>query len=140
MPFKSGKSFNDVNKRIRDFTDDILPKRIQGELYDLITALGGYADDYTPIDTVTLRNSRTQTVNPSPTGFRATLGYYTGYAAALHNPKEGGRLDGWKPKPVPSPGKKTGAYNPQARQGWINIAWAQYGPELLEEFAEGITR
>ncbi len=44
MPFKSGKSFNDVNKKIDNFTDNVIPKRVMGELYDLATTFGNYTD------------------------------------------------------------------------------------------------
>ncbi len=140
MPFKSGKSFNDVNKKIENFADNVIPKRVMGNLYDLATTFGNYTDFLVPIDSGTLMDSRNQTVTQTGDLFKATIGYYGKQAGILHSPKPGGKMDGWKPKPVPSPGKKTGGFNADARQDWFNVTWAQYGNQLLSEFAEGITR
>ena len=140
MPFKSGKSFNDVNKKIENFTDNVIPKRVMGNLYDLATTFGNYTDFLVPVDSGTLMDSRNQTVTQTGDLFKATIGYYGKQAGILHSPKPGGKMDGWKPKPVPSPGKKTGGFNADARQDWFNVTWAQDGKQLVSEFAEDITR
>jgi hypothetical protein len=140
MPFKSGKSINDINRRVENHIDETIQKRIQRELYSLMFDIGNYADFLVPKDTLNLINSREHKLTKTNFGWRGTVGYYTGYAGILHSPKPGGKMDGWKPKPVPSPGKQTGAFNADARQDWFNVTWAQYGSELLDNFKRGITK
>lgn len=140
MPFKSGKSITNVSRKIEKFAEETIPKRIRGALYNVATSLGNYADFYVPIDTANLVNSRSHSVSSGKGIYTATVGYYTGYAGILHSPSPGGKMDNWQPKPVPSPGKKTGGFNASATQGWLNIAWTQYGDEIMTNFAEDIIK
>lgn len=139
MPFKKGKSFDDINAKISRRFKEVLPAAIERGLYSMGFGLQAAANHYVPVDTSNLVNSARVTVEQSGETFRMTLGYYSNYAAALHSPEKGSKMDGWKPKPVPSPGKKTGGYNPQAKQDWMNVAWREDGPELLEDFKDDIS-
>lgn len=138
MPFK--KNFDSVNANIKKAFGEKLNRDIEAGLYSLGLDLGAESDHYVPVETADLVNSRTQRVEDSGNMVTLTLGYYQTYAAALHSPKKGSKLDGWKPKPVPSPGKLTGGYNPNARQGWLNVAWRDNGDKLLKDFAEDIKK
>lgn len=138
MPFK--KNFDTVNANIKKAFGEKLNRDIEAGLYSLGLGLGAESDHYVPVETADLVNSRTQRVEDSGNMVTLTLGYYQTYAAALHSPKKGSKLDGWKPKPVPSPGKLTGGYNPNARQGWLNVAWRDNGDKLLKDFAEDIKK
>lgn len=138
MPFK--KNFDSVNANIKKAFGEKLNRDIEAGLYSLGLGLGAESDHYVPVETADLVNSRTQRVEDSGNMVTLTLGYYQTYAAALHSPKKGSKLDGWKPKPVPSPGKLTGGYNPNARQGWLNVAWRDNGDKLLKDFAEDIKK
>ncbi len=137
MPFKSGKSFTDVNGNIKKAFQQ-LDNNIEAGLYELGGDLGLLADFYVPVDTNNLINSRAMKVSKNGESFTMSIGYYQDYAAALHSPKKGGKMDGWKPRPVPSPGKTTGGYNADAKQGWLNAAWDEDGERLLNEFAKGL--
>lgn len=139
MPFKNGKSFNDLNVKIKK-TFERIDNNIESGLYELGTGLGLRADFYVPVDTNNLVNSRNVKVSSVGDNVTVTIGYYQSYAAALHSPKKGGRMDGWKPKPVPSPGKETGGYNADAKQGWLTIAWNEIGEKLVEDFSKGLMK
>lgn len=133
MPFKAGKSPSDVNDRISKILKDELPKNIEAGLYGMYTVLGGTADFYAPVDTTALIKSRDRKIEQTTGGWKLTYGYYTEYAAALHDPE--GELKGWKPKPPNTQGKKGGGYNPNAREGWMTIAWSESGEEAMKVFA-----
>ena len=137
MPFKNGKSFTDLNVKIKKTFENI-DNNVEAGLYELGGDLGLLADFYVPVDTNNLINSRAMKVSKNGESFTMSIGYYQDYAAALHSPKKGGKMDGWKPRPVPSPGKKTGGYNSDAKQGWLNAAWDEDGERLLNEFAKGL--
>lgn len=139
MPFKAGKSFKDANANIKKAFER-LDNSIEAGLYELGGELGLLADFYVPVDTNNLINSRAIKVSKSGENVTMTIGYYQDYAAALHSPKKGGKMDGWKPRPVPSPGKKTGGYNADAKQGWLDIVWAEDGERLLKEFSQGLIK
>ncbi len=151
MPFKSGKSFNDVNRNIEELASKTIPKRIRKELYILGKSLGNFADFYVPVDTKNLVNSRKETVSFRGNYFTTSVGYYTAYAGSLHSPKPGCKMDGWKSMtPEDSEYKSCsasdfvgggiGGFNINAKQGWLNIAWEWKGDELLEDFANGIIK
>ncbi|MEE4290317.1 MAG: hypothetical protein V2J13_01055 [Cycloclasticus sp.] len=117
MPFKAGKSpqdaANNVSAKIKQVTDE----KLEIALTKVAYAIGANADFYVPVDTNALMNSRTIKIVPQNGGFRATIGYYQDYAAALHGTASYSPL--WKPKPPGTLGKKTGGYNADARPGWI---------------------
>jgi len=151
MPFKSGKSIDDVNKSIEGFVSKTIPRRIRKELYILGKGLGNFADFYVPVDTKNLVNSRKESVSFRGDYFTVSVGYYTAYAGALHSPKPGGKMDGWRPMTPEDReyktrsaknfvGGGTGGFNINAKQDWLNIAWEWKGDELLEDFASGIIK
>jgi hypothetical protein len=134
MPFKSGKSPQDVAKKVNDKIDHIVNVQLEGALTAVVYAIGGRADFYVPVDTNALMNSRETHVIPHKDGYRATLGYYQNYALALHGTATYSPL--WKPKPRGAPGKPTGGYNPSARPGWIFMGVAETDVEGM--FAEAM--
>lgn len=132
MPFKPGKSPSAVSSRLRFILESELPKDIERGLFTMYTTLSGAADFYVPVDTSTLVKSRTYRIRQEGGKWRMTYGYYTDYAAALHE-----RTD-WQPKPPGTPGKPNGGYNPNAKPGWMNIAWNEVGDEAVRNFARMI--
>ena len=120
MPFKSGKSPQDVAKKVNDKIDHIVNVQLEIALTAVIFAIGGKADFYVPVDTNALMNSRATHVAPYGKGYRATLSYggpKASYALYLHGSATYTPL--WKPKPPGTPGKPTGGYNPIATPRWI---------------------
>ena len=117
MPFKAGKSPKDVTKKVKARIDNITSEKLESALTTVAYAIGGNADFYVPVDTTALMNSRDIRVTPQQGGFRATLGYYQNYAAALHGSQTYSPL--WKPQMPGTPGKKTGGYNSSATPQWI---------------------
>lgn len=75
--------------------------------------IGSRADEYVPVDTKALMNSRYVTVDATPNNARVMVGYVQDYAAALHNSTD------WQPRPPGTPGKKSGGYNPNAQPFWL---------------------
>ncbi len=149
MPFKSGKSPADVARKLNKILTEDLPKNVEAGLYTMYTTLAGTADFYVPIDTSTLIKSRSYRIRKDGNGWGLTYGYYTEYAEALHSPKPGGKMDGWKPvdpyerewrtrSASEFSGNGTGGWNPNARQGWMNIAWEEVGNEARNQFAKMI--
>lgn len=132
MPFKSGKSPADVARKINKALTEDLPKDVERGLFTMYTILAGEADFYVPVDTSTLVKSRSYRVRDNGNGWRMTYGYYTDYAAALHE-----RAD-WNPKPPNTPGKKGGGYNPKAVSNWMNVAWNEVGDDAVRAFANMI--
>lgn len=84
-----------------------------------LTKIGGTilarADQYAPIDTKALINSGFYKVDETNTGYMLRVGYMQEYALWLHEAPMGN----WQPRPVGSPGKKTGGYNPNASPNWL---------------------
>jgi hypothetical protein len=150
MPFKKGKAPKDLNKKIEEFVNKEIPQRTEAGLYSLAVALGGYADFYVPVETNALMNSRQHRVAKVGNNLVATVGYYQKYAAALHSPKPGGKMDGWKPRTPEMraqlksaknyTGRGTGGFNINATQGWLNVAWKWKGEELMEKLRERIAK
>lgn len=132
MPFKKGKSPADVAKRINKALTEDLPKDIESGLFAMYTILSGTADFYTPLDTGALRNSKSYRIRQNGDKWVMTYGYYTDYAAALHE-----RTD-WTPKPAGTPSKPNGGYNPDAEPNWMNIAWNEVGDDAVKNFARMI--
>lgn len=95
----------------------------------MYATLSGTADYYVPVDTSDLVKSRTSRIRQEGTDWRMTYGYYTGYAQYLHESTN------WQPKPPGSPGKPNGGYNPNAKPGWLNLAWDESGDEARRVFA-----
>jgi len=110
MPVKGA---DNVKQRIRQFTTE--RQQLAAKAANIIGfTIGSRADNYVPVDTKALMNSRYVQVDPIPDGARVRVGYTQAYAAFLHN-----SLD-WKPKPPGTPGKPTGGFNPEATPFWLN--------------------
>ncbi|QGZ13103.1 hypothetical protein [Alteromonas phage XX1924] len=132
MPFKQGKSPADVAKRINKALTQDLPKDIEKGLFTMYTHLAGTADFYVPIDTGALIKSRSHRIRKNGEGWTLTYGYYTDYAAVLHN------RNNWRPRLPNSKGKNGGGYNENARSQWMNVAWNEVGDEAKKLFANMI--
>lgn len=129
MPFKSGKSPTDVAKKLNKTLTQDLPLDIEKGLFSMYTILSGTADYYVPVDTSALVQSRTSRIRKAGDNYRLTYGYYTEYAQYLHESRN------WEPKPPGTPGKPNGGYNPNAKPGWLNLAWNEAGDEARKAFA-----
>jgi hypothetical protein len=132
MPFKPGKTPADVARKINKALTEDLPADIERGLFTMYTTLAGTADFYVPVDTSALVQSRSYRLRHNGSGWTLTYGYYTDYAAALHE-----RHD-WQPKPPNTPGKEGGGYNPNAKPEWMNIAWNEVGDDAVKNFARMI--
>jgi len=131
MPFKQGKSPADIARKINKALTVDLPKDVEKGLFTMYKHLASHADFYVPVDTTTLVKSRSYRIRDNGSGWRLTYGYYTDYAAALHE-----RTD-WQPKPPPK-GEGGGGYNPDAKPNWMNIAWQEEGDQAVKLFANMI--
>ena len=143
MPFKPGKSPQDAARRINTKLNNIANKKVQRGLTKVLYLLGGRADQYAPVDTKALINSRFIKIESTATGgkFRGIIGYAQPYAVPLHNPKPGGKMDNWKPVKPPAPGKPTGGYNAEAKQGWIQLGLDEIWPEKVKQvFMKELTK
>ena len=129
MPFKAGHSPTDVSKRLQKILTTDLQKDTEAGLFAIYATLSATADYYVPVDTSDLVQSRTSRIRKQGSDWVMTYGYYSDYAAALHE-----RTD-WNPKPPNTPGKKGGGYNPNARPDWLNLAWQESGDEAMSIFA-----
>lgn len=88
MPFKSGKSFTTVNKKIDRVIDDIDGQLTERGLYVAATVGAGYAAIMTPIDTSNLINSQyISQPRQTNTGVAIDVGYTANYAINVHNAK-----------------------------------------------------
>ena len=125
MPFKAGKSPADVALKVNKALTEDLPRDVERGLFTMYTILAGTADFYVPVDTSTLVKSRSYRIRKTRNNWRLTYGYYTDYAAALHN------KNNWLPRPPNEGGKKGGGYNPNAQFDWMNIAWNEVGDEAM---------
>jgi hypothetical protein len=132
MPFKPNKSPADVARRINKALTVDLPKDVERGLSVMYSILGSQADFYVPIDTAALIKSRSKRFRKSGDKYKLTYGYYSDYAAALHE-----RTD-WSPRPPNTAGKKGGGYNPNARPDWMTIAWNEVGDEAVKNFVRMI--
>lgn len=121
MPFKPGKSPKDLVKKYKEKVGDLTTKQAEAVMTKIIVYAAGASKEIAPIEFNNLINSQFRTVEKTPNGYRGTVGYTVGYAAALENPKPGGRLDGWKPL---APEHKFGnAWNPISGQGFLRLAF-----------------
>lgn len=121
MPFKPGKSPKDLSNKYKKKVNGIVKEKAEAVMTKVITYAAGASKEIAPIEFGNLINSQFRRVEQISSGYRGTLGYTVSYAAALENPKAGGRLDGWKPV---APEHKFGnAWNPIASQGFLRLAF-----------------
>jgi len=107
------------------------------------------AQQYVPLDTGALQNSSPVSKAEEIGGniVRSTIQYLQDYASYLHDPKPGGKMDGWQPvlpevramkmsaKNYPASGV-SGGFNPDARQGWLYIGAEEAKPAVDAAFKE----
>jgi hypothetical protein len=128
MPFVKGKAPSDVNKRLSKMAEKTLPDNIKQGLYSMYQVLGSAADFFVPVDTTDLIKSKSFKITQSGFKFTLTYGYYTEYAAYLHESFN------WNPRPVGAPGKKGNQWNPNAKPKWLDLAWKQSGKDAIVSF------
>ena len=124
MPIKKVPTPQRIFTRVEKITEKTMT--------EILAVIDSYSTQYVPIDTGALLNSRFRKVESTPTGLIGTIGYVQEYAAPLHSPKPGGKMDNWQPvtpedramkmsaKNYPSSGV-SGGYNPFAQQGWLSL-------------------
>lgn len=83
-----------VRKRIKTTVEETIPKNIEIALTKAVIIVGNKALEYTPLAFGMLVNSQFRRVSEVKGGWRMSIGYTTGYAAALHE-----RTD-WSPAPL----------------------------------------
>jgi hypothetical protein len=134
------KGVNELKKNIQTYVGDKVPKAAERGLYVGLTLIENRSLEYVPLDTGALLNSRFKEIKQQEGLTIGRIGFVAAYALPLHSPKPGGKMDGWKPKPVPSPGKMTGGYNPAAKQDWLNIGLEEAWPEVQRAIKEEFSR
>ena len=118
MPVKGGDS---VRKKYRETIKSITVKRAEATMAKVVTYAAGASKELAPIEFGNLVNSQFRNVEKTATGYRGTVGYTVGYAAALENPKPGGKLDNWKP--LAPENKQGNAWNPISGQGFLRLGF-----------------
>lgn len=131
MPFKAGKSPSDAIRNVKKVLDEVVNVRQARATKAILYAIGARADQYVPIDTNALLSSRQQNIKQSGAEIIGNIGYYQNYAFYLHSPRPGSVIDNWKPRKPGASGKKTGGYNPSARQNWLNIGFEEIWPDTI---------
>lgn len=129
MPFKPGKSFENVNNALNRKISKDIPNNIGNGLFKVYQTLSATADKYVPIDTTDMiKSKRFQIIKSGQYSYTMTYGYYTEYAKYLHNSFD------WSPRPVGAPGKRGNQWNPNAKPEWLNLAWKESGQKAMKLF------
>ncbi len=115
------KGFDQLKRNLEQLTEDIEVKKPTQTIVAILQIASNISMKYAPIEYSTLVNSRRTRVFADGNKIAGTLGYYVEYAGALNNPKKGGKLDGWKPRPANK--KKGPGENLNARQGFLTDAF-----------------
>lgn len=84
MPFKPGKSFKDINRKL-DFAQKKINMNAQRGVKVVLTMIAGYAKAETPVDSSNLINSQYTNMFTRIDGVRGVVGYTAEYAAAVHS-------------------------------------------------------
>jgi hypothetical protein len=87
MPFKPGKSPKDLSNNYKKKVTGIVKDKAEAVMTKVITYAAGASKEIAPIEFGNLINSQFRRIEQTSTGYRGTLGYTVGYAAALENPK-----------------------------------------------------
>lgn len=118
-------------------------------VFTATTLIKARAQQYVPIDTGALKNS-SPVSKPEEVGaniVRSTISYLQDYASYLHDPKPGGKMNGWQPvlpevramrmsaANYPTSGV-SGGFNPSARQGWLYIGAEEAEPAVKAALKE----
>lgn len=109
MPYKSGNSFIDINRKLRIWEQRITTTMLYRGLYAGASVGAAYASVMTPVLTSNLINSQYITVRGEQFGARAIVGYTANYAAAVHEkpgtlkgtPRPKGEGNYWDPNGEP---------------------------------------
>ena len=86
MPVKGGDK---VRRKYRETIKSITVKRAEATMTKVVTYAAGASKEIAPIEFGNLINSQFRKVEKTATGYRGTVGYTVGYAAALENPTSG---------------------------------------------------
>ena len=121
MPFKTGKAPKDLLAKYKGIVKNVTTKQAETVMTKIVVYAAGASKELAPIEFGNLINSQFRNVVKISTGYRGTVGYTVGYAAALENPKSGGRLDGWRP--VAPENKQGNAWNPISGQGFLRLGF-----------------
>ena len=92
-------------------------------MFTAATLIKARAQQYVPIDTGALKNSSPVSKATESGGnvITSTISYLQDYASYLHDPKPGGKMDGWQPQLPANRTPPGGGFNANAKQGWIYI-------------------
>lgn len=118
-------------------------------VFTAATLIKARAQQYVPIDTGALKNSSpvSKAEDNGSDVITSTISYLQDYASYLHDPKPGGKMDGWQPvlpeeramrmsaANYPTSGV-SGGYNPSATQGWIYIGAEEAKPSVDAAFKD----
>lgn len=113
MPFKAGKSPEDLAKRVNEDIRYQL-KLSAKALVDTAWHLKQVSDNYAPMDTGDLIQSG-EVTTPVKSGSVVTvnLGYYKSYVNRLYD------FSNWSPRQPGDPGKRGAFVNPNAKSKWV---------------------
>jgi hypothetical protein len=123
------KSHNNAKKFV-----DGRKKKAKRFVFTASSLIKARAQQYVPIDTGALQNS-SPVSKPEEIGgniVRSTISYLQEYAKYLHDPKPGGKMDGWQPV-IKTVG---GGYNAAAKQGWLYIGAKEAKQAVDEAFRD----
>lgn len=117
MPIKGIKQ---AKQKTKQWSDEVIKKAESTVAQVLIAGLDS-SQEYMPREFGLLINSSYRT-QPELNGkiVLGSVGNTVGYAAVLHSPS--GKMSGWKPRPPNM--KKGNAWNPDAKQGWFTLGFA----------------
>lgn len=134
MPIRGIKQ---AKARTRQILNDTVEDKARKTVTQMQILVIARAQQYMPREFGFLINS-TFRATPEMKGGKmvGVIGNTESYAAPLHSPKAGGRMDGWQPKP---PEDKFGpAWNPNAKQGWFDIGVREEKQNLQRVFKKGM--
>lgn len=135
MPLKGMKQ---ARQKYRVLVGEITEKKAKATLTKVLVYAAGASKELAPIEFGNLINSQFRKIEKTATGWRGVLGYAVSYAAALEDPKPGGRLDNWKP--VAPENKFGNAWNPIATQGFLRLGFTgqESGPAIRKILVNGM--
>lgn len=133
-------------RKPRAAPSEVVKNRLEKALTKVLSVVQSAAAEFVPIDTGALLNSAYRSVTINGTDVSGTLGYTQSYALALHSPKPGGKMDGWRPMTPEGRASRasaqnysasgmSGGFNPSARQGWILIA-VEENKQLIDDLLQ----
>lgn len=135
MPLKGMKQ---ARQKYKVLVGEITEKKAKAALTKVLVYAAGASKEIAPREFGTLVNSQFRNITKTKTGWRGTLGYAVSYAAALEDPKPGGRLDNWKP--VAPENKLGNSWNPISGQGFLRLGFTgqESGPVIRKILVNGM--